>query len=147
MNKFTFDHLENSSMLVRLPYDLLLRTINPNAEFPRLATVNRGYQGQGFLTAFVKTPLREFAQNQHTSSNWFNRNVVSRLTYALLIPACIITRVADAIIAAVAIPLSLITGGAFGSLNNLAARTSEAPALIFDLVYCVLKIINPHAIG
>lgn len=144
LNRSAFTHLNSSGHLASLPYTLILSTINPKA---LNSTIGSNIKcTEGFAGKFIIPGIQKIAENCSKSQNFLERHVASRLTYALALAASVITRVADIIIAALAIPLSLITLGAFGSLNNVAYRASGAPgSLIWDITICTLKIINPWA--
>jgi hypothetical protein len=91
----------------------------------------------------VINSLKALARSCYKSDNFLKRHVASRLTYALLAVSCLATRVADGAIGVAAAGLSVLTGGNFESLNNLAYRTLQAPGIINDLFYCTIKFINP----
>lgn len=99
--------------------------------------------GDGFLSDLVINPLKDIARSCYNSDNFLKRHVASRLTYALLAVSCLVTRAVDGIIGIPAAGLSILTGGKFESLNNLAYRTLQAPGIINDLFYCTIKFINP----
>lgn len=133
------DHLSMSNNLFLAPYWLFLFTLNPKAA--KLAMITR--EDDSFLSDSVITPLKKIARTCYNSDNFLKRHVSSRLTYALLAISCLVTRVADGVIAIPTAGLSILTGGKFVPLNNLAFRTLQAPSLIDDLFYCTIKFINP----
>lgn len=150
--KVAFNHLSGSNKLFVRPYVNFLQTINPEAKFSGDAA-NQPFglakqamisgDGDGFLSDLVINPLKNIARSCYNSDNFLKRHVASRLTYALLAVACLVTRAVDGIIGIPAAGLSILTGGKFESLNNLAYRTLQAPGIINDLFYCTIKFINP----
>lgn len=148
-NKQTFkvacSHLSSSNKLFVRPYVNFLKTINPEAKFSGDAAKQAmiSGNGDGFLSDLVIDPLKNIARNCYNSDNFLKRHIASRLTYALLAVSCLVTRAVDGIIGIPAAGLSILTGGKFESLNNLAYRTLQAPGIINDLFYCTIKFINP----
>lgn len=158
--KAAFNHLSSSNKLVVRPYVNILQTINPKAKFSG-DLANQPYvvrylaqctdykppmisgDGDGFISDIVINSLKNVARACYNSDNFLKRHVASRLTYALLAVSCLVTRAIDGIIGIPAAGLSILTGGKFESLNNLAYRTLQAPGIINDLFYCTIKFINP----
>lgn len=157
--KTAFNHLSGAQKLFVRPYVNLLQVINPEARFSgnwadrsfaerQFGLVKQAMisgDGDGFLSNFVTKRLKNIARSCYNSDNFLKRHVASRLTYALLAISCLVTRVADGVIGIGAAGLSILTGGKFESLNNLAYRTLQAPGIIRDLFYCTIKFINPWA--
>ena len=155
--KVASNHLSSSNKLFVRPYVNFLQTINPEAKFSGDAA-NQPYivrylglakqatisgDGDGFLSDLVINPLKDTARTCYNSDNFLKRHVASRLTYAVLAVSSLVTRAVDGIIGIPAAGLSVLTGGKFESLNNLAYRTLQAPGIINDLFYCTIKFINP----
>ena len=134
---------QGKGSVLALPFFNLLKTINPNAQFSSRTTIGR--RGDGFLSEFAITFFRGIANNCYTSQNLFTRHVLSRFTYGIMIIGSAFSRVADLAIGLLAALGAIITLGKFGSLNNLAYRGLQAPNIIKDLSYCVIKMINPWA--
>lgn len=160
--RITFNHLDSARKFLVYPYVNILRTINPEAIFSgnieaasyqtTRSTHSSSYQakmlswkGVGLIGGLVFAILKKSAGECYNSRYFLNRHVSSRLTYILLAVACVVTRVADGIIAVPAVGLSILTMGKFESLNNLAYRTLQFPSIINDLFYCTIKFINPWA--
>lgn len=159
--KFSIYHLGSSKAVLLLPYKHLMEMINPEAKFSarvsQEATPFMRYlgslvedklpmitaDGNGFISDLFVEPLKDIARTCYSSDNFLKRHVASRLTYALLAISCIVTRAVDGIIGVPAGLLSLVTGGKYESLNNLAYRSLQAPAIINDLTYCAIKVLNP----
>lgn len=148
--KITCNHLLSSKLLLVKPYVNLLKTINPEAKF----SSEKSYlwyrpaisaDGDGFLTDLIISPLKELGRNCCKSNNYLKRNVASRLAYGLLAISCLVTRAFDAVIGVGAASLSIFTRGKFEDLNNLAFRALQAPGIINDLFYCLIKSINPRS--
>ncbi len=155
--KVACNHLCRSNRLFVRPYVNFLQTINPKAKFSGNAA-NQPYiarylglvkqatisgDGDGCLSDWVINPLKGIARSCYNSDNFLKRHVASRLTYVLLAVSCLVTRAVDGIIGIPAAGLSILTGGKFESLNNLAFRTLQASGIISDLFYCTIKFINP----
>lgn len=153
-------HLKGWDMLVSGPYLNILKAINPEARIegytendalnhkthpniypkPPLITVTRN----GFIADRVRfLGLEKKSKEYFNSDNFLRRHVASRLTIGLLAVACLVTRAVDAIIGIPAAALSILTLGKIVSLNNLAARTLLAPAIIRDLYFCTIGMIKP----
>lgn len=154
VSKLAFDHLATTRYLMALPYQSLLHVINPNAQFPKRTSILDegngkgpwiGSEGNGFVHDSIHDSLRRSAEKRYESENFLHRQVTSRLTYALLAIASVITRVTDAIIGLRAAVFSMLTLGKVDSLNNVAYRALQAPAVIHDLFYCAVKFLNPAA--
>jgi hypothetical protein len=160
--KFALDHLDSSRKILVRPFSNLVKTINPEAifsdDYANLPYIYRfianncdpnppfiSGDGDGFVTDFIKSELRPLAIDCCNSDNFLERHVASRLTFALLAIACLVTRAVDGLICIPAAVASLLTAGKFVSLNNLAYRTLQAPGIIEDLFYCTIKCINPWA--
>ncbi len=164
-HKSTYDfallHLDSSRKVLVRPYTRLLKTINPQAPFTRAPRRNERWMtvlmdsntsdplingdGDGFITHYVWEALRNKAHDFYNSSNWGKRHIASRLTYALLAIASLVTRAVDGIIGVIAAGVSFLTLGKIESINNLAYRALQAPGIVKDLFYCTIKFINPWA--
>jgi hypothetical protein len=158
--RVALEHLQGAQQILALSFTNLLHTINPQARFSRpendpgqwvhgvcirrpRATI--GVEGNGFISNFFISRLRKTGSSCYRYDGFLMRHIASRLTYALLAIACLITRTVDGIIGVLAAVLSLVTVGKFESLNNLAYRALQAPGIIHDLFYCTIKFINPWA--
>jgi hypothetical protein len=146
--KMAFEQLAGASQLLARPYVHILKTINPQARFSgddsdRKVAISG--DGEGFISNLIINPLKNVARECYNSDSVLKRHVASRLTYALLAISCLVTRAVDGLIGIPAAGLSILTGGKFEFLNNLAYRALQAPAIINDLFYCTIKFINPWA--
>jgi len=142
--KVTFNYLSSSNKIVLRPYVNILSAIKLEDTFPQNMRVLSPH-GDGFLSNIPSEYLKSKARECYDSRNLLKRHLISRLTYILLAIVCLITRVIDGIISIPAAGFSILSGGEFGLLNNLAYRTLQAPGIINDLFYCTLKFINPWA--
>lgn len=104
-----------------------------------------GLEGNGFLSNNATNLLKDVARTCYRSDNFVKRHVISRLTYALLAMASLVTRTVDGIICMPIAAASILTCGTFPTLNNIAYRSLQAPNIINDLFYCIVKFINPWA--
>lgn len=140
---FSDRHLVNCKTIVSQSYSHLLKFINPHASCDNWESyVKEGRHG--YLTNYTH-PIRRFAKESVKSENFFKRNISSRLGFAALAVACVVTRVADAILSVITMALSLVTVGLFKKVNNVALRSAQAMGLTHDLFYCATKILNPSA--
>ncbi len=147
MNKLAFSHFSKTNLLLSSPYRHLLGIINPEAEFPlRCQTRGIAVEGNGFISDIVSRPLKTLAEDFRSSKNFVSKHVASRLTYALLGIASIVTKLFDLVIGIPAAALSLVTLGKFGTLNNLAFRSLQVTGIVGDLFFATIKIVNPDAV-
>jgi len=152
--KISIDHLQSAQLLIAGTYMFVLGIINPNAKFPNFNSDFQTYQndiekpfinkeGDGFISSFAINYLENVAQRSYRSGYMIKKHLGSRSTYCLLIPTLIVTRVTDLAIGIFAAAFSILTVGKIGSLNNLAYRGLQGPALIYDLLYYTIKSIQP----
>ena len=158
MNNFSSITLYSGTHdLVAKPYYHLVKTINPAAKFTCLEEDSRfldlddyiepamiSGKGDGLITNVWKGFQSTITRDLLESKNFFKKEILSRLSHFVAIVAAVITRVADAILGAIAAVLSLITLGNFHTLNNVAYRGLQAPAIINDILFHTRKILNPH---
>lgn len=145
--------LSSSNHILARPFMHLLKTVNPEAQFteadkplpgrsvfkqPRISS-----EGDGFITEPMMTGLRVRARQFYQSNQWLQQHLASRCTYAALGVACVATRGMDACLSVPATAAAFVSGGRYESVNNLAFRALQAPALVKDLFYCARKVINP----
>lgn len=140
--QFTIKHLHSSDRMIAEPYVNLLKALNPDFELTEGRSLI-GAMGHGFTSHFIREPLKEVARSCYDSDSLLKRHVASRLTYALLAIASVVTRAVDGVIGVPAAALSLLTLGKFESLNHLAYRGLQVPGIINDLFYCTIKLVNP----
>lgn len=153
-------NIDSSRKIAARPFVNFLKFINPAAKFSGdenfvLSDYFDGDEdynkpkisgdGNGFITNGVSKYMSKAAIEFSFSQNVFKRHVLSRLTYALMGIASLVTRAVDGAIGLVAAAFSIITAGKFESLNNLAYRGLQAPGIIGDLFSCAIKFINPWA--
>jgi hypothetical protein len=145
--KFAMNHLCNLDRVFVNPYVNFLRAVNPEAQFSTdKNNVAISSMGDGFLSDLISVKLKNYARHCYNSDNFLKRHVASRLTYAVLAVACLVTRAVDSVIGILAAIFSVFTFGKFESLNNLSYRALQFPGIITDLFYCTLKFINPWAV-
>lgn len=158
-------NIDSSRKIAARPFVSFLKFINPAAKFSgdenfvRRPSYDSDYfdgdedynkpkisgDGNGFITNGVRKYMSKAAIEFSFSQNVFKRHVLSRLTYALMGIASLVTRAVDGAIGLVAAAFSIITAGKFESLNNLAYRGLQAPGIIDDLFSSAIKFINPWA--
>jgi hypothetical protein len=153
--RFARNHLSRTGTIVAQPYVNFLHTLNPTADFPidpppwvLNADKDRplvSSEGNGLITHYVYGFLKGVAKDYRESENFFKKHIASRLTYALLLVSCVVTRVVDGIIGVIAAVFSCLFLGLVPPLNNLAYRGLQGTALIHDVFYCAMKILNPWA--
>jgi hypothetical protein len=139
-------HLKCSNILISLPYYNFLCAINPTAE---LTTTKKGQDAvvkkQGLITESTRKAFKNFAKGNAQSTNWFPKQVTSRLTYATLLVACVVTRAVDGVIGLGAAAASILLLGTSKTLNTVAYKALQTPGIIYDIYYCGIKFINPGA--
>ncbi len=134
---------KSSRMIVAYPHLQVLYVLNGNLK------TTKSMEGDGLFTHYVQSLLiKTLAQGTFRDSNYlFLKHVASRLTFAIAAIACIVARVADAVIGALAAVLSIATFGRVEILNAAAYRGLQFTGIIHDLSYLTTKIINPWAGG
>jgi hypothetical protein len=132
---FSKRFVDYSEGLAAEPYANLLRAVNPDAKY-------LSNDEQGLITNFL-FPLNNFAHRSCRHKNGIKRHVISRLSFALLIPACIVTRAVDGVIGTLAAILSLATLGKIPLVNKIAYRGLQAPGILRDIPGFFLQTINP----
>jgi hypothetical protein len=138
--------LESSKPLLYAPFLNFLHFINPKAALssstkPPMIDAT----GNGFIAGKVIGSVKNIANGCRNSHNFLKREVASRLSYVLLAVAAVVSRAIDGVIGIPAAALSILTGGTYVSLNNLAVRALQATGIISDLYYCCIKFLNPLA--
>jgi hypothetical protein len=129
--------IDQSKYLLSSPFTGVLLTINPNADI-------KNEKRDGLISELI---VDLFARGNlfRCSENIFMRHVVSRLNYAAMGISLTLSRIADAALSLIAVPLSIITLGKVEQINDAAIRTLQFTAVVRDLFYCTSKIINPWA--
>lgn len=137
--------LDSASKIFPRFYVYLIKTINPSAEFKSNdATIHVPLEGDGYIAKFAHEELERLAGLVSTKGI-FNRHVTARLIFFLLIIVSIITRIEDTVIGAAAVVASFLTLGKIASINHLAFRAFRPTAIVKDLFYYTVKMINPWA--
>lgn len=137
-------YLKSSRLLIASPYLNLMLTLNPSAKFDE-NSLQTG-SGEGAITQFCSNFIKTSLYHSSNSSYPLKRHVLSRLTFALLMISCVITRVIDGILGALAAVFSFLTLGNIRWLNHVAVRGLQFPGLLRDIYYCSLGIINPQCL-
>lgn len=169
LNTLAFTNLQRFQYVVAAPYFNLLKFINLN-EFdimrngidkPTSKEVKTGErylniyshnEGEGkfktgIFTGAMGATLTLKGHKLHESKNFLARHVASRLTFGLLAISCVVTRVAELALACLALPFSILLLGKAKGLNQITFRGLQVTGILNDLLFCVLKIINPGAKG
>jgi len=149
---FATNHLDSFQGIIAQPFSLLVQMVNPHADFNNTETFTLG--GRTYtepkiksITNLISNRLFFFSQQELQKSEYFLvRHVFSRATYALEIPLCIITKVADTAIGCIALPFDLITLGTINELNIYGRRAFTIPGIINQFFLCAIKTINPWSI-
>jgi hypothetical protein len=134
----------HSTKLLTAPYMQLLKTIDPKQRSYEKKYTNNYTCDKGLLTekiTFIFAHILKISKSQ----NFFNRHIVSRLCFALLAMASLVTRVVDGLIGVLAASVSLLTLGYFHNVNQIAYQNLQAPGIITDIFVCILGILNPQA--
>lgn len=130
--------LEYSHCILNIPYLNLLRTINPQAKVECLP--------DGITYSIIVKPLKDYLRTLRSpDNNFLNRKITSRIGYSLLSIVTIVIRAVDGLIGLVAAILSLVTLGTNTDINTFAFAGLSSTGIIYDLFYCAVKFINPHA--
>lgn len=143
LNKYAFEQLYGSGEILAGPFRYLLKTLDPDIKFSFGNEFSIPAGGIGFITHYVLDALTLKAYSFLNSTSFFERHIISRLTYVLLGIACLVTRVVDGIIAIPITLLSLFFLGRVKWLNNIAFRALQVPNIIGDLFLCAMGIIDP----
>ena len=138
------NHLNIANYLLSQPFFHLLRTINPEA---KITPLKSSAEPGGLLTGYIKFKFLTAAGNFSASKKFFKHHVASRLTYALMGIACLITRTVEGIIGLIAATCAIITGGKITKLNVLATKGLQASAIIADLWFSIMHTLAPTAIN
>lgn len=142
LNDYAFSHLYTFQEVLTGPYRYFLKTIDPTPKF-HFGNEWTDAGGMGWITDYFIDELGQSASQHTQSDSLFRQHVLSRLTYGLLAIACIVGRLADAILSIPFTLLSICTLGKFTEINNIAYRTLQAPNLVGDLFLCAAHFINP----
>lgn len=97
------------------------------------------------MTPFITNYLGERAAEFKSSESFFKRHVVSRLTYALMVMASLVARVADGIIGVLAAVGSFCYLGTNEQLNVTAFKGFQAVTNLRDIFIYSIKCMNPWA--
>jgi|GEM_PF-1790277 len=137
--KSSRDYLLSSASILQMPYYSLLRSINPNVHID-VSEIRK----DSILHPMVTSPILRKSIQLQSSRSFFHREISTRLFLAVYALASVVTRVADGAIGVLAATLSFLTLGKFNKINVIAYRSLKAPALIYDICFSAVKIINPR---
>ncbi|MFI0435552.1 MAG: hypothetical protein ACH350_07500 [Parachlamydiaceae bacterium] len=142
----------NSSRdLLAKSYYHILRAINPKEKDPFSHPISDSFP-ESFFGLFLNirsiiykniTPFYDKAKDLSRSSNFLEKHVISRCTYALLAVAYLVTKVVEGIFCIPIAAFSILTAGKYKNLNQLARLTLAAPSIIYHLFCCIMGFINP----
>jgi hypothetical protein len=127
-------HFSYSSSL-SVPFYYLIRVINPRSG-PEPVT-SRG------ITLALKLKLEKIASKFFHSDNLLKKHTATRLTYALLAVACVVTRAVEAVFGLVGATLAVLTLGKFHRLNQFAYVNLHFTHIVRDIIQCATKIVFP----
>lgn len=137
--KFASNHLKSTNYAISNLFATVLDIINPISDFNSNVKT-------GFITDFFYRKIRNFAMEQsQPDKNFFSRHVVSRLAFALLGGACLVTRTLDGLISIPATVLSFLTLGLITPINTIAKRSLQWPGILNDELYTLKHVITPWA--
>jgi len=100
---------------------------------------------KGWIAGDIMAKALTTAHSYARSKNFIVNQGLARLSYAAAGIAAIVARTAQAAIALIAISASLLALGKIKFLNRIAFRTLDAPAIIHDVLFCAIKVLNPQA--
>lgn len=131
--------LSSSKKILSAPYLNLLRVINPNAKADE--------QTDGMVYDLLCKPLVKKGMEFYMSpkSNFLEKHVVSRLTFALYGIAALVSRAVDGILAIPAVIASVCSLGIWDDANNAAYKGLRFTGVVHSVFFSVIKIINPGA--
>lgn len=111
-------------------------------EFDELEKPYIPKEGHGILTeALVYNVLKNYAKNCTK-----NKNVVgAKLTYTIMIPTAIVTRITDLAIGILAVVGAFFWFGTQKSINHLAYRGLQITGIFYDIFYCTARLVNLKA--
>jgi hypothetical protein len=139
-----FEFLNNKSYVCLSAFQKLFA--NMNHDLFQIVNSQATYSDDttdGLITALVK---RFLWQPTYNPQDFFlKRVIVSRLSYALQLVACVISRVADMILGTILSALSLVTLGSFPRLNSYTYRALQITGIVKDVFYYTTKFLNPGA--
>lgn len=138
-------HLNKGTDILLYPYSNLLKAINPAAKF-QLTIKGPSYLERKLdllIDNTISKPLN-FAVKCANSDNLLKRQVVSRLTFALITVSALVNGVATSIFGMPAVVLSFLTFGKFSSINRIAQLGAATPAVVLSIYVSVLGVINPQ---
>lgn len=115
-----------------------MRIINPQSK------INRKETNFGVVTHYVCVPIRNFIESCKNSDAFVKRELGSRLSYLLLLVAAVFTRILDFLVGIAAIVASFLTGGRYEKVNSFAYLQFKPLAMIADILFCLLSMVNPH---
>ncbi len=123
-----------SGGLLAIPFYSLLKFINPEAK------INCGKK-EITITDMIWNRIEP--QADKLNKQGVLGSLASRGVYVALLITTIVTRVFDLVVAVILVPASLLTGGKFKVLNESVFKGLGVGAVVKDIYYCTLKIINP----
>jgi hypothetical protein len=160
-----YGFLEKSRCLFTLPFAAILLSTNIKIDgLLHESETTISMHGDGFLANQLLPKLKNYAEAcTEESETRIKQWAVSRLTYAVRLCASLATRTVDGAIAFLTVKLvvnavtrvahvtfaviAVFLGTAllsnFDSFNHIAFRTLQAPAVVFDLFYCAIHVLNP----
>lgn len=148
LNCYSLNHARKSFTLLAGPYKHLALAVNPDLDLYSFNDHSirqvTGLSLTNFVFNIINPKYNNFLK-ECSNSNFFMKHIVSRLTNVLVGIANLVTRAVDGIICLPLAALSLVTLRSFETLNELALGTLKAPAVISDLTFSCIRIVNPYA--
>ena len=143
--RFTFEQLKGSGALLMLPMMNFMLAFNSSA-MEKSADAWIGMSEHGLVSAPCIDAITDFAQEfEYSSDSCFTRNVTARLSYAVLLVSCIVTRAVDGVLGVLAAVFAIVPCFAYCEwLNHAALRGLQAPEILRDLFVCTIGMINPY---
>lgn len=128
-------------LLVAKAYKNIVWAVNPGANFYPQGEKTLVKAGVVFSLLAPRIAAMKKA-DARTNSTFWGRNL-RRLEYVGVGLAAVVFRGADALIAVVAVPLSLLTFGMLKPVNQCALRSVHSAFAVHDLYLCLMKVIDP----
>lgn len=131
---------DGGKKLLSYPYSHMIHVIN--LKTPIL------FKKEGFVFDFDKVQkifenLVKYSNENYTSRSFIKHHVLSRVPYVLVGLICLVTRAVDGVICVPAVTASIVTGGKFLRINNIAYRALLFPAVLSDFWCCTVKFFHP----
>lgn len=136
INTFTESNLKEIENVIAAPLYHLVKLFNPQIK------VSPSKESR-FMFIHGLEAVCHKAFECSTSENFIERHIYSRSTYIMLAVALTIATTVDIVSIVPLGTITLISCGKFKIINDYTFRALKFPGIIYDLFFCVVKILNP----